>query len=348
MNEKTLTKRDLRDLLIIGGLILITWLVLRKSIDLNLLKEMIGQMTWRYLALAFVMLFVFWGLEATIIGWLIHRVNRRVKRRKLPWIAVKTTLIGQYYANITPFASGGQPVQLHVLKQNKLTTSEGTAVLVSKFLIFQVTVTLYALLLFISALTSTPSGSKPFVLTGLTINLIGLTLIGLGAFKPKFLIAPLDWLGEHFQKSKVRIEGFKKKTRRFIEDYQNGMGRLTKNYTETLVLFFISILQLTAFFSMPYFLSLALGIQGLHFTEMLAIQAILYMCVSFIPIPGTLGASEFGFVALFGQVMTQNIAGTLMVLWRLVSYYFSIIFCGLFSLLASLGDKWQEKIKLRN
>ena len=341
MNEKTLTKKDLRDLLIAIVLIGITWMVIRKSMDLNTIKHLLQNISWPYVLMAFAMLFIFWGLEATIMGWLIHKVNRKIKRKRLPWIALKTTLIGQYYANITPFASGGQPVQLYILRKSKLSSSEGTAVLISKFLIFQVTVTLYALVLLVSAVTTTPTVSRPFVMTGLAINLLGLTLIGFSAFKPSVLIGPIDWIGAKFQRSKKRMERFKVKTRNFIDDYHTGMKRLTQDYRETTLLFLLSTIQVTAFFSMPYFLSLALGVTGLHFIQIIAIQAILYMCVSFIPIPGTIGVSEFGFVALMGQVMTQNVAGTLMILWRLVSYYFSILFCGGFSLFSTLKDKWQ-------
>ncbi|MDK2866541.1 MAG: hypothetical protein PWP38_856 [Clostridiales bacterium] len=336
MNEKVITKKDMRDLMIVLVLIGITWYVMRKAIDIETLKMLMSGMMWRYLFLSIGLLFLFWGLEALMMGWLIHRVNLKIERRRLPWIALKTTLIGQYYANITPFASGGQPVQLYILKQHKLSTSEGTAVLMSKFLIFQITVTLYALFLFIRSFQTTPIALRPFVITGLVINLIGLAIIAFSAFKPQVLFGPIDWSIRKFQRSKTRMQKLRTRTHQFVNDYQTGMARLTSDYRETATLFLLSLIQLTAFFSMPYFLSKAMGIPNTHFLQMLTIQAELYMCISFIPIPGTVGVSEFGFVALMGNVMSGNLASMLMVLWRLVSYYFSLIFCGAFSLITSL------------
>jgi uncharacterized protein (TIRG00374 family) len=171
------------------------------------------------------------------------------------------------------------------------------------------------------------------------INLIGLALIAFSAFKPQVLFGPIDWSIRKFQRSKPRMQKLKARTRQFVDDYQAGMSRLTRDYRETATLFAISLVQLTAFFSMPYFLSMAMGITGINFLQMLTIQAVLYMCISFIPVPGTVGVSEFGFVALMGHVMSGNLASMLMVLWRLVSYYFSLIFCGAFSLITSLTKR---------
>jgi len=347
MLEHAINKKDIRDLVIVTLLIMVTFYVFKKNMNWHEVVGIVKGVHLRYLFLSFGLLFAFWALEAFMIGWLVHRVNVKIKKRYIPWLAIKTTLIGQYYANITPFASGGQPVQLFILKKNKLSTSEGTAVLVSKFLVFQITVTIYAFILFMVALKTTPAQTRPFVLFGLSLNLLGLAFIGFSAFKPNILYRPIEWIMYRFTASKVRMTKVKRKLKSFLDDYEVGMGRLTQNYGETLALFMLSILQLTAFFSMPYMLSKALGIEGLYYIQMLTIQAILYMAVSFIPIPGTVGVSEFGFIALVGNMMSHNLASSLMLLWRIVSYYFSLLFCGLFSLGVSIQERWQNKVKAR-
>jgi len=347
MLEHAVSKKDIRDLVIVSLLIIVTFYVIKKNMNWHEVLGMMMSVHRGYLLLSFGLLFAFWGLEAVMIGWLVHRVNFKIKKRYIPWLAIKTTLIGQYYANITPFASGGQPVQLFILKKHKLSTSEGTAVLVSKFLVFQITVTLYALFLFIMALKTTPAQTRPFVLFGLGINLLGLAFIGFSAFKPNTLYRPIEWIMSRFTSSKAKMTKVKSKLKSFLDDYEVGMGRLTQNYGETFALFMLSIIQLTAFFSMPYMLSRALGIEGIYYIQMLTIQAILYMAVSFIPVPGTVGVSEFGFIALVGHMMSHNLASSLMLLWRIVSYYFSLLFCGLFSLGVSLQERWQNKIRTR-
>ena len=64
------------------------------------------------------------------------------------------------------------------------------------------------------------------------------------------------------------------------------------------------------------------------------------MAVSFIPTPGTAGASEVGFILLLGHLFPHNIISTALLLWRGISFYFSLIFSGIFSFaVTTLGKK---------
>ncbi|MDD4088549.1 MAG: lysylphosphatidylglycerol synthase domain-containing protein, partial [Tissierellia bacterium] len=65
--------------------------------------------------------------------------------------------------------------------------------------------------------------------------------------------------------------------------------------------------------------------------DIICLQSFLYMAVSFIPTPGTAGASEIGFVLLLGHLFPSNIISTALLLWRGISFYFSLVFSGLFS-----------------
>lgn len=64
-------------------------------------------------------------------------------------ISVKSMFIGQFYSLLTPFATGGQPMQTHSTHSRWYKGVHATAVLVNKFLYFQAGVTLYSLVLVI-------------------------------------------------------------------------------------------------------------------------------------------------------------------------------------------------------
>lgn len=332
-------KHTKKEMLLITLLIGVTLYLVGRSLSINDLRTLFHSLKGVYVVIAFSLLFAFWGLEAFMLGWLIKRVKKKRIPRWLPWVALKTTLVGQYYANITPFASGGQPAQLFVLQKYKVQPSEGTVVLVAKFLVFQITVTCYALTFFVLRHANIPVFALPFVTAGLLINGLGLFVISLGAFKPELLMRCIAVVIRNLRFSDEKSEAIINRINRFVAEYKNGMIKLSKEKKQTLGLFIMSIIQLTVFFSIPYMLSQAVGITGITYVEMLSLQSILYMAVSFIPIPGTVGVSEFGFITLLGHVMSNNLASILMLLWRFVSYYFSLIFCGLFTLMTTIFKK---------
>ncbi len=341
------TKR-LINLFVMAILMGLTYFILKNQLNPSQIAQIMKTVKMRYLLEALAFMFGFWALESVMIGMLLDHVDDRVDRKRIPWIAVKTTLIGQYYSNITPFASGGQPIQLLLLRKHKISTSNGTAVLVGKFLVFQVTVTLYALILslfnfkFIFDDLSLVTG---FLAVGLLINTIGLSIIIFLAFKPSWIRAfgrkVTGFLSKFgFVKNRGKLES---KWLGFVDEYQEGINKLKSDPQKTLALFGLSVLQVTLFFGITYIIYLALNLSGISPIKVITLQAILYMCVSFVPIPGTVGASEVGFSMVLGSVFTANLVGVAMLIWRLISYYFGLIFCGLFTLGISIWEHQFEK-----
>lgn len=333
-------KKKCINYIILAIIILLSFRVLLGNIDPAIFYETIKMADGRFLLLGFVCMFVYWGLEALMMDNLIKKVNPEMKF----WSAIKTTIIGQYYSFLTPFASGGQPMQLYELGKDQMPIGNATAVLVSKFLIFQITVTLYSMVLFflkIHSLFVNVQAVTTFVLFGLAINVIGLTMIVLMAFKPQ----KVEKVGHLVIEGLWRIKIIKHRERAYgrlnhlTEEYQMAMGQFHEDVKNTIWLFVLSVVQLTAFFSITYLVYLALGLRGVSYIDVISLQAMLYMAVSFIPSPGTAGASEVGFSLLLGSIFTSHLLAMAIILWRGISYYFGLVFCGLFTLYVYLSDK---------
>lgn len=301
-----------------------------------------------YLLIALVMMLVFWGLESLMLGIIIDDIEPRRSLKSLLALSVKTTLVGQYYSNITPFASGGQPAQLMIFNRHRISSSNGVAILVSKSLLFQVTVTLYALMLFtlhFNYLWLQLATMKVLLMAGLGINIVGLSLIMIVAFNPMWL----KWFGQKIGYLWQRIRKGKsnhinENINHFIDNYHLAIDKLRQNHVKTFLLFVFSILQITAYFSVSFFIYKALGLKGDSISLIITLQSVLYVCVSFIPIPGTIGASEVSFIAIMSPVFTQNAVGVAMMIWRMVSYYFGLLFCGLFTFLDHVKVKRSRNI----
>ncbi len=337
-------KKKLWNYIILGVIVLLSFKVLFSSIDPLAFEETLKIADGRFLLVGIACMFIYWGLEALMMHNLIQKVNPEIGF----WTAVKTTIIGQYYSFLTPFASGGQPMQLYELGKDKMSMGNATAVLVGKFLLFQVTVTIYSMVLFlfrIQGMFVATKAATTFVVVGLSINTVGLAAIILMAYKPKLMerIGQVVIEGLHRFKLLKHREKAYKRLNHWIEEYQLAMTEFNGDFKNNILLFVMSVIQLTVFFSVTYFVYLALGLRGVSYIDIISLQAMLYMAVSFIPSPGTAGASEVGFSLLLGSIFTSHLLAMAILLWRGISYYFGLIFCGLFTLYVYISDKRRTK-----
>ncbi|NLW01487.1 MAG: flippase-like domain-containing protein, partial [Clostridiales bacterium] len=97
------------------------------------------------------------------------------------------------------------------------------------------------------------------------------------------------------------------------------------NYKAIFVFICMTAVQFLAFFSITYFIYRAFGLNTVQWVEIIFVQAFLYMAVSFVPTPGSTGASETGFIFFFKLFFPKNLIFVSMVLWRLLSYHINIV-----------------------
>ena len=315
---------------------LIMLAILFKNNDLFNLFEIIKSINANYIFIALVFIFIFWLLEAAMIYSLIIKFTDNKRNFKIFWLALKVTMIGQYYSNITPLASGGQPVQLYVLKDGNISLSNGTAILIIKFLLFQIGVTIYSFCLAIykiKLLTNYNNSASAFIVTGLMINLVMLSAIILIAFNQHILLKICKTVLNMLYKIHIIKDTEKpmKKIESFVLEYKSSIVKLKEDYYYTIKMFILTFIQLTVFFSTTFLVYKSLNLKGASILDIICLQSFLYMAVSFIPTPGTAGASEVGFVLLLGHLFPPNIISTALLLWRGISFYFSLIFSGMFS-----------------
>ncbi len=301
-----------------------------------------------YVIGAIILLMGYWLLEACMIRRLIIKTHGN-QIKDPGWIALKTTLIGQYYSHITPFSSGGQPMQLYWLKKHNISMSHGTSVLVTKFLLYQITVTVYALILTLSHyewVMQLSHAIKAALFIGLFINVFGVMVIAVIALNPYALIRITSCIGTLLKKIKwlkgKRISDHK--VRVFVSQYDVAMTKLKQDPLQTLYFFVLSWLQVTLFFGITVMIYKALGLSGESVIKIITLQSMVYMCVAFVPIPGTLGASEIGFSAVLALVFPHSIIHLAMLLWRFISYYFSMVFCGCFTILMTYSKPSEIKV----
>lgn len=336
-------KKILNGLLLIS-ICLFTALILIKTTEPQTLMQVLKTVDISFIYMGVSALIFYILLEVTMLRLMLNHDSAD----KSTWISVfRITVIGQYFNMITPFSSGGQPMQLHAMVQEGIPIRKGTAVLVNKFLVFQIGVTLYSLLLiliqFVFFHTGLPSIGK-LVYWGVLINCSGLIIILLSIYRPELLKAVSAVILHSMHRLRVIRRGlyWSNWMNHRIDDYTThirdmmGMKRLMASVAV------LTILQLTAYFSIGWFVYLSLGLTGSSFLTLITLQALLFVSVAFIPTPGSAGASEGGFYLLFSAVFTQNTLAGGVLLWRGISYYLNLGITGLITLGFTMKEMLHE------
>lgn len=139
-------------------------------------------------------------------------------------------------------------------------------------------------------------------------------------------------------------EKYYKKVDHFVGEYIIAIDVLKIHKKETFQLFIISIVQMLVYYSVNYFVYLSLGLNSTNAITIISLQAILYVAVSFVPTPGAAGGAEAGFLLLFGPVYGPVYTSVAMILWRFISYYFILLFDGIYLSIHSIKMR-KEKVK---
>lgn len=308
-----------------------TALVILTQVDpltfINTLKEAkIG-----YLLLGIGCIFIYFGLEAYMLLILLRRENPNEKMH----VGWTLTMIGQYYNLITPSATGGQPLQLYEMSKKGYCLGAGTAVLVQKYALYQVTVTFLAIIATIFSITSlhrSLDAAKWLIAIGLIVNIAGVVLIFILAFSPKAAKTIMTGgvtllLKLHILKN---VEKYYEKVDLFIGEYRIAIEALKSNKMQTFKLFLISVAQIVVLYSVNYWVYCSLGLAEINAITIISLQAILYVAVAFIPTPGASGGAEAGFLLIFGPIYGAGNTAVAMILWRIITFYFIILFGGIY------------------
>ena len=112
--------------------------------------------------------------------------------------------------------------------------------------------------------------------------------------------------------------------------------------------FLTSTLQLISYHSVCFFVYLALGtpyLSNVHinYIQITSLQSFLYLSVSVLPLPGTVGVNETGFSLLYNSIIPKAHVDSAMLLSRGISFYLFVIITGCILLYLSFRKKKTNK-----
>jgi glycosyltransferase 2 family protein len=256
--------------------------------------------------------------------------------------------IGQYYTAITPAGAAGQPMQLYYMIAYGLEVSFASLALLLVNAAHQLVVMLIPTVLFpfrVSLILENLGAFRWLFLFGMLIN-VGLILFLLFAmfsehFAGRIVHRVISLL------TKLRIlknpQKLEEQAVRQIALYQKGAG-VFKRHKWLLVAELITyVILLGSQFVIPYFIYRAFDLNSYGVLDFIALQSVLYLAVCFLPIPGSAGASESGFVKLFRVLFQSALIVPAMLLSRVASFYFILILSGIVSLAMQFTLAYRKK-----
>lgn len=297
-----------------------------------------------WLAASICSMLVFWFSEALLLNYAVGFMHKRQSF----WRSLKISLIGQYYSALTPFASGGQPVQVVYMKKDGIPVGSSTSILVLKFLLWQVAVCALAgvaLIVNDSRLLATSPGLLVVIIIGMAANLVAVVAAYLAIRRPGWIssachagirmLARMRFV-KHPDKQHANVD-------HLLDDFRGAMNMAKKYFSKVIVLFLLTVVQVFGYMCVTYCLYRAFGFDQETLINVVFLQAIVYVAVSFIPIPGASGASEGGFYLAFNSIFPGGATYVAMLIWRVFTYYSNIIIGALIVLFDSLGVKRANK-----
>ncbi len=236
------------------------------------------------------------------------------------------TLIGFYYSNITPGASGGQPMQVNSLRRAGVPVGNGTTAVTVRLIANQFMVSVLSLLFL---LLNRPfvlrqlGGAIWFVRIGWVINFAVVPLVLLAAFRRSLvrkLASGLIGLMVRIRLIKDRDSAMAK-TAEVLDTYHAAINDLFRSPGHLVVQCLCSTISLLALTGSIIFVYHAFGLSGTSWDKLLTLSLLLFVSASYTPLPGASGAQEGGFMYYFNGIFSGGTKGLALLIWRFFTYY---------------------------
>lgn len=251
--------------------------------------------------------------------------------------SAKTHFIGKYYDAVTPFSTGGQPMQIYHLSTKGISGGNSTAIVMIRYYSSVLCWVLMGAALMIygaaKGVLDSASGATVLKVTGwigIGINLLIPVFVTLFLVFPKLMYKLTYGIVKLGYKVKI-VKDVEKTTARatkVVDDFKNSFKLMATSPVKLILLILVSFGEVGLTFATPFFIMKAFNcpVNGMLFTVM-SLNAFATFGVSFVPTPGNSGVVEglgaLAFSAFAGATLAWSV-----LFWRL-SVFYIYIFIGI-------------------
>mgnify|MGYP000883462123 CR=1 FL=1 len=257
--------------------------------------------------------------------------------------AVYVSLIGFYYSNITPGASGGQPMQVYHMSKHGVPVAIGTSAISIRFLATQLMLVLVSSVLWLcnrGFVDTQLAGVRWIIYIGYALNFVSIPLILLVALHRPLVEAVVRFLVRVL----ARLHLVKKPEERIIhinaglDVYHASILRLAKHPSQIVGMLVLAGMSTLGLMAVPVCVYHAFGMRGAPWAQLLTASFLLFMSASYTPLPGASGAQEGGFALFFQGLFPQGVMGVAILVWRFFTFYLFLIIGAVMSIVNNLRE----------
>ena len=254
--------------------------------------------------------------------------------------ALTVGLLGKYYDYITPFSSGGQPMQIYYLHKRGIGGGESSAVIFIKFafnMSMWLTICLCLMVFNRQALLHYVTDATQLKLfqiggwIGFAVNCTLPALIVSCVLLPKMTWAITRWVLNVGHKMRIvkNKEALFERAKNAVDEFVRAFVSMVKKPLHSLLLAMLCIAEPLLGMMLPYFVVVALGGSAVVPSSelMFAIMTLnvyVQMSVTVVPTPGNSGAMESAFMMTLVSV-SEGVLFWTVFSWRFLSYYSYVI-----------------------
>jgi hypothetical protein len=275
-----------------------------------------------------IILFCLYRILSGLSTYQLAKVNKE-KIGILRCIQISFIII--FFHGVTPFAGGGQPMEIYYLHNEKISITKSTNIVLQNFIVYQISLVLIGLLaLFYNYnFNLFPSNHliKKLVILGFAINFLVLLvtyILSFGKKANKFICNKGLNIVEKLKIIK-NVDKKRKNLNNYLNNFHKNAIRLKQNKKMFIILILINSLSLIILYSIPYTVCKGFEIHNLNLINSIVSTAYVMTIGSFVPIPGGTGGIEYGFVFFFGYLITGSVINAIMLVWRFITYYLGMI-----------------------
>jgi hypothetical protein len=319
----------------------ITFYIIFKKNSLTIIIKNITKMNPIYLILAIISMLIYIACEGINIKRILKTLGQKVTFIN----SFKYGAVGFFFSAITPSSTGGDPAQLYFMVNDKIKVSHAALSLLVELCSFQLVACLLGTIGFITNfdIISKLGHLKYLTYIGLGINILIIIFLLIMIFSKKVAIKLLNITCKILKFfSYKKINTFKEKATKQIEEYHNCSIYLINNKKTLIKVILTTLIELILYNSIPYLIGLSFGIENLDPFKLITLSAVLYTTVAFIPSPGSMGISEGTFIIMYKLFFPAKLLSTAMIISRVVNYYLFVITCGILILIFIIAKKLKQ------
>lgn len=323
-DNKVILKRILNAGLFILFFGITLYIILSKN-DIHEIILHIKDADKKYILIALGCMFLYIFLEGLNIHRMLNALDDKVNLRQ----TFKYSIVGFFFSSITPSSTGGQPMQLYFMSKDKVSISHSTLALLIQLLSFQFVTLLLALIGFIcnyDVLLHHIGNIKYLMLFGIIINVAIQAFLIIMIFYQKMGNRLINFFYRfltkiHYKKS----EAFHEKALIQLDEYHRCAEYLKENKKILILTILTTIIQMSVYHSVPYFIYRSFGLTGHSIFTFILMQAVLYISVASLPLPGSMGVSEGSFMIIFKMFFPTALLSSAMIISRGISFYLFVL-----------------------